>query len=414
MPRYTYEAVDTAGLASKGELEAGDRRAAARRLAAKGLRVSRLGEAKSKRGGVAEGGEDHPLLHKARPLGVHPTAFAFVGGFAELHEGGMPVGDAVKLMAVRVTEPSLRALCKGLWRDLSEGISLSAALTKRPVVFDEATVHLVAAGEATGNLVPVLTRVRESYETREAMRSKIIGALAYPAILTLTAIGVLALFVFMLMPVMEKLMGQLGGEFPWYVKGLMFFASVFVKGLPVFAVVAAVVGFRLNKARSDAGAKRRQDALALRIPLVGKALVHAEAARLAELISTLLGSGVNAAQALRLAEKPIANTELRARFGAARRRVHDGTAISTALGDTGVFEPEDLDLASVGEDSGTLPRAFASVATRRRKAFDATLARLVKTLTAVFFGLVITLVGFCLVSIITTSLSVSKNITTRR
>lgn len=326
----------------------------------------------------------------------------------------MPVGDAVKLMASRVTEPSLRALCKGLWRDLSEGAALSAALTKRPVVFDEATVHLVAAGEATGNLVPVLKRVRESYETREMMRGKIIGALAYPLLLASAAVVVLSIFVFVLMPVMEKLMGQLGGEFPWYVRALMLFATVFVKGLPVFLIVGVFVGLRLKKARVEPDARRRQDALALRIPLVGKAFVHAEAARLAELISTLLGSGVNAAQALRLAEKPIANTELRARFVAARRRVHDGVAISAALGDTGIFEPEDLDLASVGENSGALPRSFASVATRRRKAFDATLNRLVKTLTAAFFAVVITLVGFCLVSIISTSLSVSKNITVRR
>ncbi len=414
MPRFSYDALDADGRPSKGELDAADRRAAARRLAAQGLRVSRLTESGKAASSVSEGGEDHPDLHRARPLGVHPVASAFVAGFAELHEGGMPVGDAVKLMASRVTEPALRALTRGLWRDLSEGMPLSQAMARRPVLFDESTVHLVAAGEATGNLVPVLTRVRASFEAREALRAKVLGALAYPLLLAGAATLVLGIFVFALMPVMETLMGQLGGKFPWYVQGLMLAASVFVKGLPVFLILGAFVALRLRKARVDPAARRSQDALALRIPLVGRAIVHAEAARLAELLSTLLGSGVNAAQALKLAEKPIGNDELRSRYVVARRRVHDGAAISLALRDTGIFEPEDLDLASVGENAGALPRSFASVATRRSKAFDAALSRIVKTLTAVFFSVVVTLVGFCLVSIITTSLSVSKNVSVRR
>ena len=246
----------------------------------------------------------------------------------------MPVGDAVKLMASRVTEPSLRALCRGLWRDLSEGRNLSAALAKRPVVFDEATVRLVEAGEATGSLVPVLNRVRESYGKREELRSRVLAALGYPVLLTLMATGVLGLFVFVIMPIMEKMMVQLGGKFPWYVKALMAAATFVVKGSPIILVVLALVFFRLKKAREDVAVKRAQDAFALKIPLAGKAMVHAEASRLADLLSTLLGSGVNAAQALRLAERPVSNSELRARFGDARRRVHDGTAISVALKDT--------------------------------------------------------------------------------
>lgn len=412
MPRFHYEAVDASGRPAKGELESADRRAAARRLAARGLRVSKISESGKGAAVRTDGGEDHPDLHKARRMGVHPAATAFVRSFGELHEGGMPVGDAVKLMSVRVTEPALRALCKGLWRDLSEGQNLSAALAKRPVVFDESTVRLVEAGEATGSLVPVLNRVRESYEKREELRARIVAALAYPVFLSVFAIGVLALFVFVIMPIMEKMMIQLGGKFPWHVQALMGGASILVKGSPLILLVAVIVFFRLKKARGDAAVKRRQDAFALRLPLAGKAMIHAEASRLAELLSTLLGSGVNAAQALKLAERPLGNTELRARFTDARRRVNDGMAISLAVKDTGLFEPEDLDLAAVGESSGSLPRSFASMAERRRKALDAAISRIVKVISGLVLGLVVGLVFFCLVSIITTILSVSQNIRT--
>lgn len=396
----------------KGDLEVADRKAAARRLAARGLRVSKIAESGKSSSSkiVATDADDHPLLHKKRPLGVHPAAIAFIGSFGELHEGGMPVGDAVKLMASRVTEPSLRALCRALWRDLSEGMPLSAALAKPQVVFDEATIRLVEAGEATGNLVPVTRRIHESYTKREDLRARVIGALAYPALLCLFALAVLALFVFVLMPILEKMMSQLSGKFPWYVQGLIGTASFIVKGAPIFALIAVFVFFRLKKARVNEASRRKQDAFVLRIPLINKAVLHAEASRIAELLATLLSSGVNAAQALKLAERPIANSELKARFTDARRRVHDGAAISHALKETGLFEPEDLDLAAVGESTGGLPRTFASMADRRRKALDSAISRIVKIISGAVLGMIVTLIFFVLLSIISSVLSVSKNI----
>lgn len=412
MPRYTYTALDASGRPVTGTLEIADRRAAARRLAAQGLRVSALTEA-GVAPGTREGDDDHPALHSPRAFGVHPAAGAFVHGFAELHEGGMPVGDAVKLLAARVREPALRALCRGLWRDLSAGLPLSAAMAKRPVVFDESVIHLVAAGETTGSLVPVLARVLRSYEAREVLRRKIIGALAYPLCICVFANAVLALFVFAIMPRMERMMTALGGEFPWPVKALTAGANFAVKGSPVFILLGVFIFFRLRQARANPVAKRGQDAFALKVPMLGAILKHAEATRVADLLSTLLGSGVNAAQALALAEKPLANAELRARFTEARRRVNDGAAISAALGPTGIFEPEDLDLTAVGENAGALPRSFASVSDRRRKALDAALSRMVTVVSVVFFTLAVGLIGFCLLSIVTTILSVSQNISAR-
>lgn len=412
MPRFSYKATDAESRPVSGDIEAEDRRAAMRRLAAMRLTVTSLDIAS--RAAADSASDDHPALHTPRPLGVHPVAIAFIRGFGELHEGGMPVGDAVRLMASRVTEPALKALCRLVWRDLAEGAPLSRALAKFPAVFDEATVRLVEAAESTGELPPVIRRILESYDRRESLRSRVIGALGYPLLLLGLAGLVLTLFVFVIMPVMERLMASLGGAFPWYVKALMAFSVIAVKGSPFLLLIAAFIVSRIRKARADADTRRAQDAFALRMPLLGPALLHADAARLTDLLSTLLGSGITAANALRLAEKPIANTHLRARFADARRRVHDGAAISLALADTGLLSPDDSDLVAVGEHAGKLPRAFASVAERRRKALDDAVARAVRILSGVFLGAVVTLVFFCLVTVITTVLSVSQSISLHR
>jgi len=217
MARFAYQAKDTAGRPVTGELDAADPREAIRRLAARGWTVSALSGAGPAVVSKAADDTDHPALHRRTLFAPHPTAVAFTAGFLGLHRGGMPVGDAIRLMASRVSEPALRALCRGLWRDLSEGASLSAALARRPAVFDEVAVHLTAAGESAGKLVPVLTRLRESYAARATLKSKVTGAIGYPVFITVLAMAVMTLFVFVIMPRMQLMMDAMGGKFPVHV-----------------------------------------------------------------------------------------------------------------------------------------------------------------------------------------------------
>lgn len=234
MPRFFYSGRAPSGSEVKGEVDAQDRRAALRRLAEKGIRVSAFEEGGSS--GTTRSVEPASGLmreiHAPRRWGPHPVARAFFENYRELLAGGLPPGDAVRLMAQRVTEPSLRALCSGLWRDLAEGAPLAEALGRRPVLFREAVVRLIEAGEHSGGLEPVIRRILEDYARQEALRSRIIGALGYPIFVAMLAMLVLALFVFWIMPRMEGMMSSLGGEFPWTVKAVMALAVLAVKAGP--------------------------------------------------------------------------------------------------------------------------------------------------------------------------------------
>lgn len=414
MPRFSYSGRDSRGLAVSGEIEAADRRVALRRLAEKGLRVSEFEEGAAGSRIGASGGADAKggggENYAPRGFGPHPVAVAFFENYRELLAGGLPPGDAVRLMAQRVTEPSLRALCGGLWRDLAEGAPLAEALARRPALFGESVIRLVEAGEHSGGLEPVIRRILEDYARQEALRTRIIGALGYPIFVGALAMLVLSLFVFWIMPRMEGMMVALGGDFPWTVKVVMALAVFMVKAVPVAVILGVCAAPWLRRRRSSPAGCREQDALLLRVPLLGRALVHAESARLAELLSTLLGSGLNATDALRLAERPIANAALRERFAEVRRQVNDGAAFAVALREAALFEAADLDLISVGENAGAMPRAFGAIAERRRRALDVELKRMVTVATAVFLGGAVGLVFFCLLSIVTTILGVSQGI----
>ncbi|MDR1816773.1 MAG: type II secretion system F family protein [Puniceicoccales bacterium] len=445
MALFSYSALDASGQARNGKINAEDRRSAARRLAAQGLRVLNLGggdtaagdgsDAKKSagddadphfggtggnggNGGTGAGGAsgsmlDGPMpkkLSSPRLFGPHRTGWAFIDSFHQLHSNGLSMGDSVKLLGQRVSDPALRYLCQSLWRDMSEGATLAGAMSRFPVVFDSATLHLVEAAEATGNLVPVLKKVLASLELREGLRGKILSSVSYPAGICALALGVLCLFVLVLMPRLEKMMKALKGEYPWPVKALTALSDFLVRGGP-FLLIALLIGlWAFLRWRKTERGRLTSDGWALRIPVLGPVVTHINTVRMTELLATLMGSGINATDALRLSERPVENLVLRARLNAGRQMINDGAAFASAFKRHALLPLNDLDILSVGENTGSLADTFAAISRRHVAALDKAVSRLIKVVTAVVFGGTVILVLMCVLSIVMTILSVSQSI----
>ena len=176
---------------------------------------------------------------------MEPTAkerLPFLESLADLVRGGLSAGEAVRLLSVRVSQPRLRSLCAALWGSLSEGQTLSVALSRFPHVFDGQTVNLVAAGEATGNLRDVLERLISHFTEQKELRAKLAAALAYPVFVCFLAAGVILFFLFFLMPRLKGLLTSLGGELPWATK-LLVNGSEFLLRYGAFGLAALVIGF---------------------------------------------------------------------------------------------------------------------------------------------------------------------------
>ncbi|MDR3229614.1 MAG: type II secretion system F family protein [Puniceicoccales bacterium] len=434
MATFTYNALDTAGRSRHGTLKAEDRRSAARLLAAQGLRVLSLvageSEADSANDSAADSAEkssgrsadssasvlDDPppkKLSRRRLFGAHKAARDFVDSFYQLHANGLPMGDAVKLLGQRVSDPSLRYLCQSLWRDMSEGATLAGAMGRFPAVFDSSTLYLVEAGEGTGNLVPVLKKILNSQELQENLRSKVLSSIGYPAGVCSLAIGVLCLFVFFLMPRLEKIMKSLRGEYPAPVKILMGISDFLVKGGPFIAVALALVVVAVVRWRKSDAGRLKSDRLLLNTPVLGKVVLHTETVRMTDLLATLMSSGINASDALRLCERPVENRVLRQRLFAGRQMINDGAAFASAFKRHSILPIADIDFLTVGENTGSLADTFATIAKRHVVALDKAIGILIKTVTGVVFGSTVGLVLLCVLSIVMTILSVSGNVTKR-
>ena len=255
MPRFSYKARDSAGVAVESSVEAPSRKDAVRLLSARGLSVAAVAEAPA---GPAQKSAAAGRAAKAPAPVADPVPglrgdlaprrsdrLPFLEALHDLTTSGLSAGEAVRLLSIRIREPRQRILCEGLWARLSEGAPLSRAMAAFPQVFDPSTVNLIHAGEATGSLNDTLARLIEHLTQQKELRQAILTAMAYPALLVTVSGGVVLFFLFFLLPRLQSLLRSLGGHMPLSTRILVGLAS-FTLHYGIFVVLAAaLVGFAI-------------------------------------------------------------------------------------------------------------------------------------------------------------------------
>lgn len=306
----------------------------------------------------------------------------FLSGIRELLVSGIQSADALRMMSARLTDPRQKQLATTLWDELKQGRSLSESFRKQPKVFRESVVSLVEAGEATGSLTNVLTRLVESMEEQKEIRGKLVAALSYPCFLTTVAIGLVLLFLFVLLPRIEGLLASLGGNLPASTKILIgvsngMLSYGWIAAIGIALAVAATVSWR-----NTSKGRHAFDRMLLRLPGFGRVIRDMQVLQFTQTLSLLLENGIIMVQALAMAERSLANVAMRESFAEARVKVTEGVALSTAFKSTGYFDNMALDVFTVGENTGNVVPGLRQMSQQYTEMID----KFVKT----FLGIVST------------------------
>lgn len=390
MPSFAYTARDRTGRSQAGSVEAPSRRDALRILQTRGLQPVNLAESAAPAPGSSPtpAGTATPAKPGA-PVRKIETAkltrslrLPFLQALAELIRSGMSAGEAVRLLAKRLKEPKLRTLCSGIWSRLGEGRSLSGALADYPAIFDGQTVNLVSAGEATGNLREALDRLIEYFTEQRELRQQVLAAMAYPVFICFLAGGVILFFLFFLLPRLQTLLASLGGGLPFSTRLLVSF-SEFLLHYGIFllggGIAAAIALWRWR--RTPAG-RSASDAFLVRLPVTGAYIVRATVLNFTQTLAVLLENGITTAEALRLAERTVDNTALRAALHEATDRVLEGEALASALARTQILPDLVTDRLAVGEQTGNLAPSLRDLA----RSYQADLRRWLQRFTQLISG----------------------------
>ncbi|WCL53736.1 type II secretion system inner membrane protein GspF [Gimibacter soli] len=388
MPAFDFEALDTDGRVKRGVLSADSARGAAKALKDRALLPVKI-EPAAKTGGEAKsfGLRSGRLSHRDITL-VTRQLSTLIGA-------ATPVEEALKTVAEQAEKPLVKRVLLDARTGVSEGRKLSAALATTNAGFDRLYVALVAAGEGSGSLGPVMERLADHLEKAQAMRGKVTAALVYPICLAVTAFLVVTMLMSFVVPKVVDQFSHMGATLPALTR-VMIALSAFMREVGPFLLVAAVIAAAaFARALKSSAFRLKVDAFLLRLPLVGKLIRSLAAARLARTLATLIASGVPVLDGMKAAEAVIGNGVIRQAVGAMRDRITNGASLSAALRSEAVLPAIVTHMAAAGENSGALHTLLAKAADYLEAEFErftSTVLGLLEPAIIIVMGGIVTLI----------------------
>ena len=362
MPAYRFEALQADGTTRKGVVEADSLKSARTQLRSQSL-VPLVVEA------IASGTGEKLLPWWQRPIG-NSRAFStsqrsvWTRQLAGLVSSGLPIERALTALAEESEHDKQRQLMAAIRAEVNSGSSLGRALGLHPGEFPAIDRAVIAAGEESGHLGDVLNQLANDLEDQQVLRSKLLSASLYPAIVSLVA---LAIVIFLVTSVVPQVAGVFAGskrQLPLLTVAMLAISD-FVRtwGWAMLLLGAAgVIGGRLAL-RQDA-LRLRFDAAWLQLPLIGRLARGYNSARFASTLAMLTAAGVPILKALQAAADTLSNQALRADALEALVRVREGAPLGTALAQNARFPGLLSMFARLGEQTGQLPVMLQRAATQ--------------------------------------------------
>lgn len=386
MPRYAYIAVDARGAAIRGAMDSTSERRVIERLRDSGLVVSSL---------KAEG-RTAALRERIAPARRIDIEFA-LRQLAFLSKSGVPVLSALRTSAEAAPRLALRRALERTAARVESGESLSRALAAQSC-FPPVVLRLVEVGESSGELDLCLRRAADGLERERVLRSTVLGALLYPSIVLLLALGTVAYMMVSLVPKLTRFLEQLRRPMPAPTR-LLIDISHFVEQYALHGLVLlALLVSGLVLMRALPAGRLLFDRAMLRLPLFGNILVLAATTTFTRYLGLLLKSGVRVPQALETVAPLVRNRHLGKTIEQARARVVYGAELAPQLQSARAFPPLVASMVAIGERSGALDEVLGELAEYHDARLTETIRRLLTFLEPALILVVGSVVGFVYLS----------------
>ena len=349
MPAYRFEALDAAGKTSSGLLEADNAKAARSQLRAQSLVPLEVTQVEAANSAQA-------TRRFSRRVFSNTSLAVWTRQLAGLVVSGLPLERALTALGDEAEDVRQRELVAHLKSEVNAGAPFARALASAPREFDEVYRGVVAAGEQSGALGTVLDRLANDLEDRQALRSKLVGAIAYPAIVSVIAVVIVVFLVTYVVPQVASVFTNSKRALPGLTVAMLAI-SAFLRnwGWLLLLALAAGAGALKLMLRSEAF-RVRFDAALLRVPLAGRLARGYNAARFAGTLAMLAGAGVPILKALQAAAETLSNRAMRADALDALVQVREGAPLASALATKKRFPGLLAMFARLGEQTGQLPQ----------------------------------------------------------
>jgi general secretion pathway protein F len=395
MPSYSYRASTIEGKVIEGIMEASDDGTVSVKLQEMGLIPVRIGSIA--RQNILSREIEWPWRRKKVR---HKDLLVFTQELHTLVRAGFPLDRSLAVLGQLAESQALAEIIQDVLKEVKGGKSFSEALAKYPEIFPKVYINMVRAGEAGGILEEILGRLVLYLETSEDLRSYIVGAMIYPALLSvvgLVSVTILTLFV---VPRFASIFKDMGVPLPLPMAVLSGLSSFFSRYWWLVLMMILLSAFYLKRRLESEEGRLQWDRWLLRIPLVGIVLRKIEVARFSRTLGTLLHGGVPLLQSMTIVRDIIGNQSIARTIEPIRNGIKKGEGIAQPMKKSAVFPPLAMHLIEVGEESGKLDSMLIQVA----DVYDAEVRSSIKNLIAFFEPALILLMGIIIGTIVVSML----------
>ena len=390
MPVFHYKAYNNFGKEVTGDLEALTAGEAARRLKRAGLFPREISSsAKEKR------------VFRVLRRGVSPGELAVVSSqLSTLLASGATLYESLSILINEVESRSLKDVLIGIKDRISGGSSLGRALEAHPDVFPEMYSRMVEAGEASGTLDKVMTRLAEYLEAKAGVNEQVRTALVYPILMSLVGIGVLGFLLLFVIPKITRIFEDTEEALPLITVVLLWVVGFFRTYWPVVIVALAGGGWALRDFVRRPGGRAVKDRFLIRLPWMGRLINKFYVANLARTLGSLLESGVPVIKAMEMTKRVLGHAVYDHVLDKAIVDVTEGGSISRSLGGFPVVPGLLVHMTAIGERSGNLDKLLLRAAGVYEKEFETSVKRALSMLEPVLILVMGVVVGFIVLAIL--------------
>ncbi len=398
MPTFRYEAMDTSGGEVKDSVEATNEEEAQQKIRQMGYFVTKItevagggGKGKKKKGGKGKKGKVFTIGGVSSKM-----LCTFTRQFSVLQDAGLPVLRSLRILEHQMKPGVLKNALIDVVDDVESGSTLSEAFAKHPKCFYRLYVNMVKAGEAGGALEIILKRLAEFKEKAQSLKRKITGAMVYPVVVILTAIGILTFIMLFIIPKFEKIFKDFNMQLPDMTKALMATSRWFADYWYVLPLFPLSVWLILKLIRLSKAGNYALDRLYLWIPIVGSLIEKTIVARTMRTLGTLVASGVPILEALSIVRETANNAVFERMFQRVYESIREGDTIAQPLKESRLVDDMVINMIDVGEETGDLDTMLYKIA----DVYDEEVDVLVESLISLLEPMMIVVLGFIIGGIV--------------
>ncbi len=380
--QWIWEAKTKTGEVKKGEMEAADMEAVNTRLRALGLNPTKV--------------KRKPITINLKIPGMGGVSgkdlLVFTRQFATMIDAGLPLVQCLDILGSQLDNAAFKRVVFAIKTKVESGSTFADALKDHPKVFDELYVQLCAAGEVGGILDTILNRLATYKEKNEKLKRKVKGAMTYPTIVIIVAVGVTAVLLLKVTPVFAKMFADFGQALPAPTQFVIDMSNWLQKYIfHIVAVIFAVVVGSTLFYRNPKG-RRIVDKVSLKMPIIGPVIRKVAVARFTRTLGTMISSGVPILDALEVTARTAGNRSIEDGIYYVRSKISEGKNIAGPLLETKVFPSMVVQMIGVGEATGAMDAMLNKIADFYDDEVDTAVAGLtamIEPLLMVFLGAVV-------------------------